>query len=65
MCVGVSDMRMRHVLIILTLTFIQGHTDLHHESIKCFIISKTIQGMTIKCAVRIDQLRVCMTKDTR
>ena len=24
-----SDMRMHHVLIILTLTFIQGHTDLN------------------------------------
>ena len=30
--VAASDMRMRHVLIILTVTFIQGHTDLNHEN---------------------------------
>ena len=29
--VTASGMRMRHVLIILTLTFIQGHADLNHE----------------------------------
>ena len=29
--VTASDMRMHHMLIILTLTFIQGHTDLNHE----------------------------------
>ena len=34
-----SDMRMHHVLIILTLTFIQGYTDLNHENNKCSIIS--------------------------
>ena len=33
------DMVMHHVLIILTLTFIQGHTDLNHENNKCSIIS--------------------------
>ena len=27
-----SDMRMHHMLIILTVTFIQGHTDLNHEN---------------------------------
>ena len=32
--VTVSDMGMHHMLIILTLTFIQGHTDLNHENIK-------------------------------
>ena len=30
-----SDMVMYHVLIILTLAFIQGHTDLNHENNKC------------------------------
>ena len=30
--VTVSDMRNHHVLIILTLTFIQGHTNLSHEN---------------------------------
>ena len=39
------DMRMHHVLIILTLTFIQGHTDLNHEKNKCFIISETIKNL--------------------
>ena len=34
-----SDTRMHHVVIILTLTFIQGHTDHNHESNKCSIIS--------------------------
>ena len=39
--VTASDMGMHHVLIILTLTFIQGHTDLNHENNKCLIISET------------------------
>ena len=30
--VTTSDMRIHHVLIILTLTIIQGHTDLNHEN---------------------------------
>ena len=30
-----SDMRMHHMLIILTLTFIHGHTDLSRENNKC------------------------------
>ena len=30
------DMGMHHVLIILTLTFIQGHTDLKHEDNNMF-----------------------------
>ena len=32
--VTASDVRMHHVLIILTLTFIQGHTDQNHENNK-------------------------------
>ena len=35
-----------HVLIILTLTFIQGHTDLNNENTKCLIISETVQAMS-------------------
>ena len=53
-----SDMRMHHVLIILTLIFIQGHTDLNHENNKCSIISETFQAMPIKFAVQIFQLKV-------
>ena len=34
-----SGMRMHHVLITLTLIFIQGHTDLNYENNKCLIIS--------------------------
>ena len=41
--VTASDMLMRHVFIILTLTGLQGHTDLIHENNKCFIISETLQ----------------------
>ena len=40
--VTASDMRMYHVFIILTLTFIQGHTDLNRENNKCLIISETV-----------------------
>ena len=39
---------MHHVLIILTLTFIQGHIALNHENKNCLIISETIQAMPIK-----------------
>ena len=55
-----SNMGMHHVLIILTLTFIQGHTDLNHKNNKCLIISKTIQAMPINFAVKIIQLKVYM-----
>ena len=44
-----SYMLMHHVLIILTLTFIQGHTDLNHEHNKCSIISEAVQAIPIKC----------------
>ena len=52
---------MNHVLIILTLTFILGHTDLNHENITCLIISETIQAMHIKFAVRLVRLTAYMT----
>ena len=54
-------MGMHHVLIILTLSFTQGHTDLNHENNKCLIISETIAAMPIKFAVKIVQLKVFMT----
>ena len=48
------DMRMHHVLIILTLTFMQGHTDLNRKTIiKCSIISETVHTMPINFAVKI------------
>ena len=48
-----SDMMMHRVLIILTLTFTQGQTDLNHENNKGLIISETIQAMPIKFDVKI------------
>ena len=51
--VTASGMRMHHMLIVLTLTFIQDHTDRNHEKNKCLIISKTIQTMTIKFAMKV------------
>ena len=56
--VTASNMRMHHVLITFTLTFIQGHTDLNHENNECLIISETVQAMAIKFAVKIVQLKV-------
>ena len=35
--VTASDLRLHHVLIILTLTFIQGQTDLNHKNNRCLI----------------------------
>ena len=43
--VTVSDMRIHHVLILLTLTNIQGLTDINHENNKCSIISETKYGL--------------------
>ena len=45
-----SDMALHQVLIILTLTFIQGHTDINHENHKCSIFSETetVQAIPIK-----------------
>ena len=55
-----SDMLVCLVLIILTFTFIQGHTDPHHENNKCLIVAETIQAMPIKFAVKIVRLKVYM-----
>ena len=51
--VTASDMVMHHVFIILTVTFIQGHTDLNPENNKRSIISETVQAIPLKCAVKI------------
>ena len=59
--VTASNMRMHHVLIILTLTFIQGHTDRNYGDNKCLIISETIKAMPTTFAVKIVRLKVYMT----
>ena len=56
--VTASDMIMHHVLIILTLIFIQGHTELNHENNKCSIISETVEATSIRFAVKIVRLKV-------
>ena len=56
--VTVLDMVMHPVLIILTLTFIHGHTGLNHENNKCSIISKTVQAILTRFAVKIVRLKV-------
>ena len=43
-----SDTSMHHVLIILTWTFIQGHTYINYENNQCWIISETVQAIPIK-----------------
>ena len=55
--VTASDMRMHHVLMALTLAFIQGHRDLNNEKSKCSIISETFQAMPIRFAVKIIRLK--------
>ena len=50
--------RTHRVLIILTLTFIQGHADINHEHNTCLIISETIQAMPcITFAVNIVRVK--------
>ena len=42
--VTASGMRMHHLFIILTFTFMQGHIDhLNHGTNQCLIISETVQ----------------------
>ena len=55
------NMGMHYVLIIFTLTFIQGHTDLNHESNTCLVISGANEAMPINFAVKIVQLKVYLT----
>ena len=50
---------MRHVLNMLTLILIKGHTDLNHENNKYLVISETIQAMpVIMFAVNTVRLKV-------
>ena len=54
-----SDMGKHHVLIIWTLIFIQGHTDLIHKNNKCSIISETVPTNVYHFAVKRVRLKVC------
>ena len=61
-----SDVRMHHVLNILTLTFIQCHPDRNHENNKYSIVSESVQAMPIMFAVRIVRLKfdiICSQSD--
>ena len=51
-------MRMLPVVIILTLSFIKGHTDLNHENNKCLIILQTVQAMPMKFDIKIVRLKI-------
>ena len=52
--VTASDMRMHHILLMtLTLTFILGHTGLNRGNYKGSIISKAVQAIPIKVAVKL------------
>ena len=53
-----SAILMHHVLIILTLTFSEDHTDFNLENNKYVIISESIPAMPIKFAVKIVRLKV-------
>ena len=59
--VTASDMRMHDVLIILTLTFIQGQTDRNHENYQCMIISETVKAKAITFAGKTVRLKVYVT----
>ena len=54
-----------YVLIILTLTLIQGHThnDLNHGNNKSLVISETIQAIPIGFPVKIVRLKVYYNYD--
>ena len=56
--VTASVTRMHHMLIILTLTLIQGRTDLNHENNECSIILETVQALPIKFVVKLVRLKV-------
>ena len=60
-----SAMIMHRVLIILTVTFIQGNTDLNHENNKCSNISETVQASPIKFAVKSDELALYSRSQVR
>ena len=49
--VTASDMRIHHMLIILTLTFIQGHIDLNGENNNCF---RPLVGLSSNLHTKLD-----------
>ena len=60
--VTASDMWMHHVIIILTLTFIQGNTYLNHQNNKCLTIKfRNYSSNAAKLAVKTVRLKVYMT----
>ena len=59
--VTASDMRMHLMLIILTLTFIQGHTELNHENSDLYYFRNCVHAMPIKFALKIVRLKVYMS----
>ena len=56
--VTVSVTGMHHVLIMLTLSFITGHTYLNHGNNNCTIILETVQAMRIMLDVKIVSMKV-------
>ena len=46
------------MLVILTLTFTQGHIDLNHDNNQCSLSLETVQAMPITFAVKIVQLNI-------
>ena len=56
--VTASNIVMHHMLIILTLTFIQGHTYRNHSNNKCLIDSETLKAIptTFCCEDSLDNL---------
>ena len=53
--VTASDMSMHHVLIILTLTFVQGHADRNHEIIKVWLFHKLFKQCTFAVIIGYDK----------
>ena len=66
-CLGMvtaSDMRMHHVLIILTMTVIQGHTDLNHEN-NNWLFQKLYEDSTTKGLYNLFWFRwTCLSFDS-
>ena len=56
--VTASNMVLYHMLLILTLTYIHGHTDLNHENNTCLIISETVPSNPHHVAVKIVKPKV-------
>ena len=55
--VTASDMKKHHVLIILILTSIQGHTDLNHENNNVRLFQKLDKGREIRCWLKAARQR--------